>query len=138
MIRTRHGDNHMTDATYTGLTKIGQIFVRVSDLEKATEFYRDVLGMTHLFQVPNMSFFDCGGVRLMLGVPEKPEYDHPASIIYYAVGEIHETFAELTARGVAFRGEPHCIARLPDHELWMAFFNDIDGNVLALMSEVRE
>ncbi len=108
------------------------------DLDKAVEFYRDALGMKFLFQVPKMAFFDCGGIRLMLGVPDGPEFDNPGSIIYYVVDDIHGAYSSLQKRGVAFSGEPHFVAKLPDHELWMVFFKDVDGNTLALMSEVRE
>jgi catechol 2,3-dioxygenase-like lactoylglutathione lyase family enzyme len=117
-----------------GLHQIGQIAVPVRDLDRAVDFYREVLGMRFLFRVPNMAFFDCGGVRLMLGVPEAPEYDHLASVIYYKVKDIARAFEEFARRKVAFTSEPHLVARMEDHELWMAFFNDVDGNVLALMS----
>ena len=120
-----------------GLARIGQIGVTVHDLDRAVAFYRDRLGMRFLFQVPNLAFFDCDGVRLMLGLPERPEHDHPGSILYFAVGDLSAAHATLTARGVAFLDEPHLIARMPDHELWMAFFTDTEGNSLALMSEVR-
>jgi methylmalonyl-CoA/ethylmalonyl-CoA epimerase len=120
-----------------GLGQIGQIAVNVHDLEKAVSFYRDKLGMRFLFQAPKMAFFDCRGIRLMLGIPETPEFDHPSSILYYKVDDIHAAFETLTARGVRFKDKPHLIAKLPDHELWMTFFVDVDGNTLALMSEVR-
>ena len=120
-----------------GLSQIGQIAVTVHDLKKAIVFYRDVLGMKFLFEVPNMAFFDCGGVRLMLGVPEKPEFDHPSSIIYYKVKDIQNTYDVFSSRGVQFEGKPHLVARLTDHDLWMAFFRDVDNNLLALMSEVK-
>jgi methylmalonyl-CoA/ethylmalonyl-CoA epimerase len=84
-----------------------------------------------------MAFFDCGGVRLMLGLPERPEFDHPASILYYKVEDIHAAHAALAAAGVAFEGKPHLVARLADHDLWIGFFHDSEGNLLALMSEVR-
>jgi len=119
------------------LTQIGQISVNVHDVQQATAFYRDTLGIKFLFETPKMSFFDCGGVRLMLGVPEKPEFDHPGSIIYYRVEDIQAACDVLASRGVHFEGKPHLVARLPDHELWMAFRRDIDNNLLALMSEVR-
>src|SRR5205823_8069259 len=71
------------------LNQIGQIFVNVKDLDRAIAFYRDILGMTFLFQAPpNMAFFDCGGIRIMLGIPDRPDLDHPASIIYYKVDDI--------------------------------------------------
>jgi methylmalonyl-CoA/ethylmalonyl-CoA epimerase len=115
---------------------IGQISVNVHDLPKAIAFYRDVLGMDFLFEVPSMAFFKVGNVRLMLGLPEKPEFDHPASVIYYAVENIQQAHKDLSGNGVRFAAEPHLVARLPGHELWMAFFRDIDNNMLALMSEI--
>ena len=117
------------------LSNIGQVYVNVHDLKKAAAFYKEVLGMKFLFETPTMAFFDCGGIRLMLGVAEKPEFDHPASIIYYKVGDILKTHKVLSSRNVQFEAAPHLVARMPDHELWMAFFRDIDGNMLALMSE---
>ena len=119
------------------LRGIGQIAIRVEDLPRATGFYRDVLGMRFLFEIPQAAFFDCGGIRLMLGPAEDPRFDHPASIVYYRVDDIHEAHRTLVARGVVFEREPHLLARMPDHELWMAFFQDDSGNLLALMSEVR-
>ena len=119
------------------LSRIGQICMVVHDLGKAIVFYRDALGMKFLFQAPNMAFFDCAGVRLMLGIPDKPEDDHPGSILYYHVDDIQRAFATLSERGVRFKVKPHFVAKLPDHDLWLAFFRDLDGNDLALMSEVR-
>ncbi len=119
-----------------GLSGIGQICVTVKDLEKATAFYRETLGMKFLFQAPNMAFFDCGGVRLMLGIAEKPEFDHPASILYYKVEDIQTAHATLVDRGVTFDQEPVLAHKAEDHDLWLAFFRDMDGNPLALMSEV--
>ncbi len=119
------------------LGPIGQIAVNARDLERAIGFYRDILGMTLLFQVPNMAFFDCGGVRLMIGLPSEPAFDHAASVIYYRVDDIRAAHRTLAGRGVEFSTPPHLVARLPDHELWLAFFNDTEGNVLALMAELR-
>jgi len=121
---------------HAGLTQIGQIAVNVHDVKRAVVFYRDTLGMKLLFEIPNAAFFDCGGVCLMLSLPEQPEFDRSASIIYYKVPNIRATFETLSSRGVRFEGEPHFIARMPDHDLWMAFFRDSEGNLLALMSEV--
>ena len=121
-----------------GLSQIGQIAVNVKDLDRAVAFYRDALGMRPLFQVPKLAFFDCGGIRLMLSLPETPEFDHAASVIYYKVDDIRTAHAALRGRGVSFDGEPHVVARLPAHDLWMAFCRDPEGNVLALMSEVRK
>jgi methylmalonyl-CoA/ethylmalonyl-CoA epimerase len=119
-------------------SRIGQIAVVVQDLDRAVAFYRDILGLRLLFQAPpSLAFFDCGGVRLMLDVPEEEEFKHSSSILYYKVDDIKGTWATLRARGVDFRDEPHMIARMPDHELWMTFLRDGEGNTLALMSEVR-
>jgi methylmalonyl-CoA/ethylmalonyl-CoA epimerase len=120
------------------LTQVGQIAIPIHDLDRAVAFYRDALGLPLLFQVPpKLAFFDCGGVRLMLSLPEDPEFDHPASILYYKVEDIHAAHATLRDRGVEFRGEPHLVAKMPDHELWMAFFRDPEGNTGALMAEMR-
>jgi catechol 2,3-dioxygenase-like lactoylglutathione lyase family enzyme len=120
-----------------GLSQIGQIAVAVKDLPGSVTFYRDVLGLPFLFEAPpNLAFFDCGGVRLMLTVPEKPEFDHPASIIYFRVANIQETFAVLRSRGVTFESEPHVIATMPNYDLWMGFLRDPESNVLGVMSEV--
>ena len=118
--------------------QLAQIAVTAHDIDRAVAFYRDTLGLKLLFQAsPQLAFFDSAGIRLMLSLPE-PEFDHPSSPLYFKVDDIRARHAELSARGVAFRDEPHLIARMPDHELWMAFFRDSEGNTLALMSEVRE
>ena len=118
------------------LTQIGQIAINVRDLDRAVAFYRDTLGMRFLFQAPGgLAFFDCGGIRLMLGVAEKPEFAHPGSILYYRIDNIDTAYAALKDAGVAFIDEPHLIARMPTHELWMTFFRDSEENVLALMEE---
>jgi len=119
--------------------RIGQASINVHDMEKAVAFYRDALGLRFLFQAgTKMAFFDCAGLRLMLALPEKPEFDHPGSIFYFQVDDIRAVAGTLQSRGVQFEAPPHVIARMPDHELWMAFFHDVDGNLLALMSEVRQ
>ena len=120
-----------------GLNLIGQIAVPVSDIERAICFYRDVLGMKFLFQAPpGLGFFDCAGVRLMLDAPAKDNAGN-GSVIYYIVNDLHSAFETLSNRGVHFDAKPHIIAKMPDHELWMAFFRDPDQNLLALMSEIR-
>jgi len=119
------------------LSKIRQVSMNARDLPRAVAFYRDRLGMRHLFDAgPTMSFFDCAGVRLMLAVADKPEFDHPGSILYFAVDDIRATHEALAARGVAFREAPNLVARLPDREVWMAFLSDSEGNTLAITSEV--
>ena len=117
--------------------QIGQIAMNVHDIDRATTFYADVLGIPLLFRAGHLSFFNCGGVRLMLSPPEKPEFDHPGSVLYFKVDDIESRHRDLTARGVEFIDAPHLIARMPDHELWMTFFRDTEGNILALMSERR-
>ena len=115
-----------------------RLALTVDDYDAAVAFYRDALGLPFLFEAPpKMAFFDCGGIRLMLGVPEEKEFDHPGSVLYFKVDDIQATHAAFRERGVTFRTEPHRIAKMPDHELWMAFFQDSEGNTLALMSEVR-
>lgn len=119
----------------SALQQIGQISIGVTNLARATTFYRDVLRLKHLFSAGNMAFFDCGGVRLMLGTPEKPGQPHSASILYYRVADIEAAAAELSTRGVSFDAKPHLVARMPNHELWMAFFRDSEQNLMALMCE---
>jgi methylmalonyl-CoA/ethylmalonyl-CoA epimerase len=119
-----------------GLATIGQIALTVTDIGRAIAFYRDILGMKLLFQVPNMGFFDCGGIRLMISGSEKPDEQY-GSVIYFKVPDIQQAHESLLQRGAPFEGPPHLVARMPDHELWMAFFRDPDRNLLALMSEVR-
>ena len=119
------------------LNQIGQIFVNVKDLDRATAFYREVLGMTFLFSAPpGMAFFDCGGIRIMLGRADRPEIDHIASIIYYKVEEIERVYETFKAAGVEFIIAPHLVAQMPTYDLWLADFKDSEGNILALMSEV--
>jgi catechol 2,3-dioxygenase-like lactoylglutathione lyase family enzyme len=120
-----------------GLSRIGQIGVTVRDLKKMVVYYRDTLGMKLMFEVPGMAFFECGPIRLMLGLPEKPELAHPSSILYYMVEDIHSAHRVLSGRGVKFSGEPRLVARLADHDLYLAEFRDLEDNPAALMSEVR-
>ncbi len=126
-----------TSQEFSGLSQIGQIAVNVQEVERATAFYRDTLGMRFLFAFPGLAFFDCGGVRLMLSRAEDPKLDHPASILYYRVPDIEAAHAALAARGVRFEREPHLVARMPDHDLWLAEFRDSEDNVVALMTEKR-
>ena len=119
------------------ISAIGQIAINVHDLARAVAFYRDKLGLRLLYEYPGLAFFDCGGVRLLLAAPEKPELDHPASIIYYRVGDIHEAARTLAKNGVKLEHEPHIIAKMPDHDLWMCFARDTEGNLLGFMNEVK-
>lgn len=120
------------------LDALGQISMNAKDLARATAFYRDVLKVPFLFEVPKMSFFDLEGVRLMVATPESPAYDHPGSILYFRVPDIRAAHATLSERGVSFVTGPSLIADMGSHELWMAFFLDTEGNHLALMSEVAK
>ena len=124
------------DHAFSGLATIGQIAITVGDVERAVAFYRDRLGMKLLFQFPGMGFFDCAGVRLMLSRSEAPG-ERYSSIVYFKVADIQQAHAVLKEHGVAFEREPHLLAKMPDHDLWMAFFRDEDRNLLALMSEVK-
>ena len=120
-----------------GISRLGQVSMNAHNLERAVAFYRDTLGLPLLFTTGNMGFFDCGGVRLMLTLPEKPEFDHPGSVLYFSVPDIESAYRQLEAKHVRFEAKPHLIARLPAHDLWMAFFYDSENNLLALMSEVK-
>lgn len=121
------------------LGAIGQIALTVADLDRAVAFYRDALGMRFLFAAPpQLAFFDAGGVRLMLSAPEGGAAATAGdTVLYFRVADIDEAYADLGARGVAFVDEPHLIARMPDHELWMCFFRDPDAHTIALMCERR-
>lgn len=119
------------------LSCLGQIALSVSDADRAEAFYGDALGLPKLFRFGTLVFFDCAGVRLMLegstiAVPPTKGVCH-----YFKVAAIDAAVAELTSKGVAFDDAPHLIAKMPDHELWMTFFKDPDGNQLALMEERR-
>lgn len=117
-----------------GLSEIGQISVNVKNLDRATAFYRDQLSVPFMFAAPNLAFFQCGSVSLMLSPPETAEFDHPGSVLYFSVPDIDAAYKTLKGRKVPFRDEPHLIHRVPGRELWMTFFDDTEGNILALMS----
>ena len=124
----------MTDEDF-GLTSLGQILMPVKDLARALAFYRDTLGIRFLFEVPRMAFFDLDGVRLMLAEQDE-NANHSGSLLYYRVDDIEGAAALLSGRGVSWAQKPTLIAEMGDHDLWMAFFQDSEGNQLALMSEV--
>lgn len=118
------------------IQKIEQISIRVKDIEKAIEFYRDKLEMDLNFTANNMAFFNCGDNTIMLAVPEKEQFDHPSSVLYFEVKDIEESFQLLRERGVKMQGKPHIVHRTDTSEKWMLFFEDVDNNVLALTSNV--
>jgi predicted enzyme related to lactoylglutathione lyase len=127
-----------TDASDIELNEIGQIALTTTDLDKAVAFYRDTLRLKHLFSAPpGLAFFAAGNLRLMLSRPEKPESEKFSSALYFKVAEIEKVHQVLVSRGVKFEAAPHLVAKMPDHELWMAFFRDPDRNLLALMCEKR-
>lgn len=127
-----------TDAQGTGLGTIGQIALQVSDADRAEAFYRDALGLPLLFRFGDLVFFDCGGVRLLLEGGHEPRGPgHASFCIYLRTLQIEPVVAALKTAGVYFEQEPHRVAKMPDHELWMAFFRDPDNNLLALMEERR-
>ena len=129
----------MADANDFGLSAIEQIAVNAQDIERAVAFYRDKLGMKHLFTVPpNLAFFDCDGIRLMLSLPAKPEFDHASSIIYFRVDDILIAYATLSERGVQFEEKPIFVADMGTYDLWIGSFRDSENNLLALMSHVAK
>jgi len=127
--------SHPDAAPAIGLAKIGQIAITVDDLGRARSFYQDILGMRFLFDAGNLVFFKCGEIRLMLSTAEKPG-PRGGTILYFKVENIHETFSTLKERGVAFIDEPHLIAKMPDHDLWMVFLNDTETNTIGIMCEI--
>jgi predicted enzyme related to lactoylglutathione lyase len=119
-----------------GISSIGQISIIAHDTSRATAFYREVLGLPLLFTAGNMAFFDCGGVRLMLGPASSPELDHPSSILYFRVPDINAAHRRLVELGVKIEAPPRLIAPMKTYDLWMVGFRDSEGNIMQLMSEV--
>jgi methylmalonyl-CoA/ethylmalonyl-CoA epimerase len=117
------------------LSEIGQIALTVQDLQRAKDFYQNTLGIQLLFEAGAMAFFQCGTIRLMLGTSEKP-VSNEGTILYFRVDDIHGAHSALKDRGVPIVQEPHLVARMKSHDLWLSFFKDPDGNALALMSEI--
>jgi methylmalonyl-CoA/ethylmalonyl-CoA epimerase len=127
----------MTNPSRPEIQKIGQIAINVHDTNRAVAFYRDILGLKLLFTAGQLAFFDCGGVRLMLTPPSSKEFDHPSSILYFKVDDIQQAYAWLVSQKVKTEGEPNLVAKMPDHDLWLAGFRDSEGNVMEFMAEVR-
>ncbi|MBL4772718.1 MAG: VOC family protein [Alcanivoracaceae bacterium] len=124
-------------STNTGIESIGQIAVAITDLKKSVIFYKDVLGLKLLFEVPSgMALFDCGGVRLMLTTLQGTEKDHHTSVIYYRVNNIEESVTALKENGAVFIQEPQLVAKMVDHDLWMGFLRDPDENLVGIMAEL--
>ena len=125
------------NAAAGGLGPIGQIALHVSDADRAERFYRDTLGLPLLFRFGNLVFFDCAGVRLMLEGGHESTGKREQFCVYFRVTGIEASVAALRLRQVYFERDPQRVAKMPDHELWMAFLHDPDGNLLALIEEKR-
>jgi methylmalonyl-CoA/ethylmalonyl-CoA epimerase len=119
------------------ITGILQIAVTVKDIDRATAFYRDVLGLRLLMNAPNMAFFDCGGVRLYLGSGEGVEQPSASSFIYFRTNDVSALSAALKEKAVSIHQEPHIIAKMPDHDLLLMWVRDSEGNLLGVMEERR-
>ena len=117
------------------LGALPQVAVPFHDVPRALAWYRDVLGLPLVFETNGMAFFAMGDVRLMMTAPEKPEFDHQASVLYFKVGDIAATHAALAAKGVAFEDAPHLIGKMGATEIWMAFFRDCEQHMLAITEE---
>ena len=117
-------------------TGVGQLHITVSDLDRSVAFYRDVLGLPHLFTVPGqpMAFLQAGSVRLYLGVTEDERY-RSRPIVYYSVDDVEQAYSEVTGRGAEPLSTPHVVNRDGGTELWMAFVADPDGTPVGLMAE---
>ena len=125
------GENHMTK-----INGIGQVAVPVKEINRATSFYKDILGLPLLFSTDTMAFFDCDGVRLLLSLPEKEPFGAASSVLYFNTLDIHGSYETLQAQNVSFLDKPHVVAKIGSTETWMVFFKDTEGNTHALMSEV--
>lgn len=119
------------------IQKIGQIAIPIKDVERAIEFYKDVLGLPLLFNTENMAFFECNEQRLLLSLPEKGEFANSSSVIYFQVEDIKKSAERLNEMGVSFIDQPHVVAKMGNTETWMVFFKDTEGNTHALMCEVQ-
>lgn len=119
------------------LAHLGQIALSVSDPDRAERFYGEVLGLPKLFRAGVLVFFDLGGIRLMLDGSAAEVQTTRSVCHYFRVAGIETVATELAAKGARFVDTPHLVAKLPDHELWMTFFEDPDGHLLALMEEKR-
>nr|WP_088008133.1 VOC family protein [Indiicoccus explosivorum] len=117
------------------IRKIGQVSVPVHSLETAIPFYRDTLGLPLLFQTGNLAFFECGGTRVLLNIPEDERFAKSSSVLYFDVADIRGAYEALLAKGVTFIDEPHVVGKMGDSESWMVFFEDPDRNIHALVSE---
>jgi catechol 2,3-dioxygenase-like lactoylglutathione lyase family enzyme len=120
------------------LDEIGQIAITVSDVDRSIKFYRDVLGLRFMFSAgPGLAFLSAGTIRIMLTAPEGEGSDPGNSVLYFKTDQLEDAYQVVLSRGAAAEDGPHKIADMPDHELWMAFVRDPDGNLVGLMEERR-
>lgn len=118
------------------IESIGQIAVNVKDVTRAVAFYKEVIGLPLLFESNGLAFFQCGETRLLLSLPEKEEFNHPSSVLYFKTDNLSSTVMSMQEAGAEFIDEPHMVGKMGDIEIWMAFFKDGEGNTHAVMSEV--
>lgn len=115
--------------------KLGQVAVNVENVKRAVAFYRDVIKLSLLFEMDGLAFFQCGETRLLLSRPEREEFNHPSSVLYFQVDDLNMEVSRMKDSGAIFIDEPHMVAKVGDTETWMAFFKDTEGNTHALMAE---
>ncbi|KZE64394.1 glyoxalase [Fictibacillus phosphorivorans] len=118
------------------IQNVGQLAVPVHNIKRSITFYEEILGLNLLFQTDTMAFFDCNGLRIMLTLPEKEEFAHSSSVIYFNVADIKQAYSTLQEKEVTFIDSPHIVAKMGNTETWMVFFKDSEGNTHGLMSEV--
>ena len=118
------------------IESIGQIAVNVKNVTRAVNFYKDVIGLPLLFESNGLAFFQCGETRLLLSLPEKAEFDHPSSVLYFKTDKLSSTVMSMQEAGAEFIDEPHMVGKMGDIEIWMAFFKDGEGNIHPVMSAV--
>lgn len=124
-----------TPASQVQFEKIGQIAITVADVARAKDFYMNTLGMRHLFDAGQLVFFQCGDIRLMLSASQA-DAPRGGTVLYFKVEDIHMVHDQLKAKETEIVQEPHLVAKMPDHDLWMFFLKDPDANLLGVMSEV--
>lgn len=127
--KAKEKQNNMPESAEFALNKVGQISIGVKDIDRATEFYRDKLGVKHLLKAPSVSVFDCGGITLLLSLA-----DSNTSIIYFEVDDIQKAFETLKNRGVKMEEKPHVVGQLGKMDVWIAIFRDSEENLLSLRS----
>jgi predicted enzyme related to lactoylglutathione lyase len=125
----------MSETPSQPLRRIAQVAVPVVNLQRATTFYRDTLGLRPMFAAPSIAMFECGGVRIALSAGESPSTNPPGSIVYFGVDDIRSAYEDLQSRGVEFIRDPEVVGTTGPREHWMAFFHDTEGNVLAIAGE---